>query len=126
MGASATALAALGIAAEPAKIIGETFGAATLAGTTQGAAIALVGTVCTVTAAASQTGGILPTHNVGRTQEVVNTSGTTAVIYPPVGGAINGLSANTGVNVPANKAAIFRCISVSNTGVSSYSAIVSA
>jgi hypothetical protein len=125
MGASSDNLAAAGIAPEAAKIIGERIGSVTLTGTTQGTAAALVPTVNIVTAAASQTGGILPNHNIGRTQEVVNTSGTTAVIYPPVGGQINGLSVNTGVNVPANKSAIFRCIA-NVSGVSSYSANVSA
>lgn len=125
MGASSDNLAASGIPIEPAKLLGERFGSVTLTGTTQGTAATLIQTVSIVTAAASQTGGILPNHNPGRTQEVVNTSGTTAVIYPPVGGAINGLSANTGVNVPANKSAIFRCIS-NTAGVSSYSANVSA
>lgn len=125
MGASADNIAALGIATEAAKLLGERIGAATLSGTTQATAAALVGTVCIVTAAASQTGGILPTHNIGRTQEVVNTSSTTAVIYPPLGGQINGLTANTGVNVAANKSAIFRCIALAS-GASSYSAIVGA
>lgn len=125
MGASSDSLVGLGIPPEAAKFIGDVPGAATLAGTTAGGATALAGTLCIVTAASSQTGGILPTHNVGRTVKVVNTSATAAVIYPPTGGQINGLSANTGVSVPANKAAEFQAIAVT-AGVTSYSANVSA
>lgn len=124
MGASATALAAVGIAPAAADLIGERIASVTLTGTSQATAAALSGTVNIVTAAASQTGGILPIHNIGRSVEVVNTSGTNATIYPPVGGQLNGLSANTGVSVPANKAAEFRAISLSN-GITSYSANVS-
>lgn len=125
MGASATALAALGIQPGAADLLGERIASVTLTGTSQATAATLTGTVNIVTAAASQTGGILPTHNIGRTVEVVNTSGTSATIYPPVGGQINGLSANTGVAVAANKAAFFRAISLAS-GVTSYSAIVGA
>ena len=34
---------------------------------------------------------------------VVNTSGSTGIVYPTSGGTINGLSADTGISVGANK-----------------------
>lgn len=79
----------------------------TAAGTTQGAAVALTGAVNRVTTAASQTGVILPANAAQASPIVVSVlTATTGVVYPPVGGSINGLAANTGVNVAANKVAV--------------------
>jgi len=123
--ASAKALIAAGIPPLAADLLGDTPGSVTLTGTTQATAASLKYSLNNVTAAASQTGGILQNKNVGHVFKVVNTSGTNATVYPPVGGAINGLSANTGVTVSANKAGYFEVISVSTSGVASYMGIAS-
>lgn len=129
MGASPDQIAATGIQPLAARVLGEIVNPTTLvlAGTTQGTATAISSgfTVQPVSAASSQTGGILPNHNIGRSVTVSNLSSTSSTIYPPVGGQINGLSANTGVAVAANKSALFVALSMT-AGVTSYSANVSA
>lgn len=45
---------------------------------------------------------------------VTNISGSTGTVYPPTSGTFNGLSANTGIAVGANKSAFF--IRYSSTG----------
>lgn len=113
MGASATDLMALGIAGEPARRIGGTIATAVAGvGTAQTGAAAITGTVNSVTTASGQTAFILPLHNPGRTVEIYNTSATTALVYPPVGGAIQGGSTNASFSVAQNKGAIFRYITL--------------
>lgn len=79
----------------------------TTAGTTQGTATLLTGALNRLTTAASQTGAILPANAAqGGPITVTCLTATTAVLFPPVGGSINGLAVNTGVNVAQNKSAI--------------------
>lgn len=119
MGASATGLAGVGIPPQAAKFLGYIIGSASGNGTAQVGATAVLDNYTIATASGGNTAFVLPNLNVGHTRDMVNTSGTTALVFPPVGGQINGLGANNSVNVPANKAATFVCISVAS-GVSSY------
>lgn len=82
--------------------------ALTTAGTTQSGAPLLVGAVNILTTAASQTAALLPTsHPLGSPIIVRVNTATTAVIFPPVGGSINGGSANASFSVAQNKPTVF-------------------
>ena len=52
-------------------------------------------------------GALLPAPNTGEWISVHNGGANALSVYPNVGGAINGGSANAAVSVPAGKAAIF-------------------
>lgn len=56
---------------------------------------------------ASGTAATLPTGSISSGEEyvVANHGANALLLYPPVGGSIAGLSANTATTVPANKAA---------------------
>lgn len=79
----------------------------TATGTTQGAAAVLPSACVNVTAAASQTGVILPANtqnsNFGDVFFIGNVSGTTAVIYPSGSETLNNGSS---LNLPQYKMAI--------------------
>lgn len=72
------------------------------AGTTQATATALVSNFSILT---SGTGGVIvsQSHSIAA---VINISGASANIYPPLGGSINGLSANAAFAVGNNKQAL--------------------
>lgn len=126
MSASKAGLSALGMHPVLANILGISIGAVSGTGTSQTGAAAVYDNYTVATASGGQTAFILPNINAGQTRTVANTSGTNALVFPPVGGSINGLSANTSVTVPANKPCVFTCISVSTSGVSSYVANIGA
>lgn len=83
--------------------------AITTAGTATGTATVLTESqrVAALTTAASQTGVRLPAAaELMNPYLLVNLTATTAVLYPHTGGAINGATADAGVNIAANKSAI--------------------
>lgn len=74
------------------------------------------------TAGAGNTGYRLPAANKGDTFTILNSStGNTHIVYPPVGGTLNGGSTNAGLNIATAKAALCVCL-----GNLNYSVIVGA
>ena|SRR6185312_457337 len=71
----------------------------TAAGGSQGAATALTSNCANINAG---TGGVILAANV-EDKIGVNTSGGSITLYPPVGSAINGGSANAGITIPNGK-----------------------
>ena len=70
------------------------------AGTTQGNAAPLLADQNRVTTVGSGAGVILPPMNPGDEMAVINAQATNALLlYPPVGGVINALSANAGYSI---------------------------
>lgn len=86
-------------------VAGDFLNTQTAAGTTQATALVLSADNTIITTTASGTGALL--RVAYGTQFVANAGANTLVVYPPVGGTINGLSANTGINVPTTKSAVF-------------------
>lgn len=81
------------------------------AGNSQATATPLADAVNVVSTVSASQGVILRGDlNRGEEQTVINTSATTLAVYPPVGGTINGGSANASVNLLANKRADFMCV----------------
>jgi hypothetical protein len=82
--------------------------AITCAGTAQATATALTGSHNVLTTAAGETACVLPAkYPVGSPIVVRNNTATAALVFPPVGGAINGGSANASFSVAQNKPTIF-------------------
>jgi hypothetical protein len=84
----------------------------TATGTSQGTAATLANNqnLINLITAASNTGLILPAspNSFNGDPFIVNVaSSTTGIVYPPVGGTINGGSVNAGINVAQNKTALF-------------------
>lgn len=86
----------------------------TSTGANQGTAFAIVQNLNAFTTVAPSTGGILPTVDpngstitAGYTVQVVNAGANSLTVYPPVGQAINGQSANASVSIYANSNAAF-------------------
>lgn len=75
-------------------------------GTTQSGAPLLSGGVNVLNSTAANTAAILPTYASGPITVRV-TGGTTATVFPPTGGSLNGGSANASVTVASGTAAIF-------------------
>lgn len=71
----------------------------TATGTTQGNAFPLPADVCKFTTVAAGTGTILPACNGGDSGTLYNGGANALLIYPPVGGKINGLGTNAGYSV---------------------------
>ena len=107
--ALATELMAQGLPAGPAGAIGQDTPATglTATGTTQGTALALTSSFSIFSTVASSSGAILPLAGNQNDFVVYNGGSNTLTVYPAVGQQINGLTANTGVSVPANKGAVF-------------------
>jgi hypothetical protein len=77
-------------------------------GTAQSGAASLAYGLNTVTTAVGQTGTLLPEdHPVGSPLIVHVTSATAALVFPPVGGSINGGAANASFSVAQNKPTVF-------------------
>jgi len=83
------------------------------AGSGQSTATALVSNFSIVT---SGTGGVIITELRSPTV-VINTSGASCNVYPPVGSSINGLSANTAFAVGNNKQAYFEPAGTNFVGI---------
>lgn len=82
----------------------------TAVGSTQATALALAAAVNEITTAAASTGVILPLGaNGGDSIEVYNGGANGITVYPPVGGTINNLSANTGLALATLKSGKYTC-----------------
>lgn len=78
------------------------------AATTQAGGTPLTGAINVVTVASGSTAVVLPAKRAVGSPLVVHVSGTTtALAYPPVGGAINGGSADASVSIASTKVATF-------------------
>jgi hypothetical protein len=99
----------LGMPAALANLTGETIPASVAgAGTAQSGATPLTGTINQVTTASGQTAVLLPsTQPLGTAVNVYVSTATTALVFPPVGGAINELSANASTSVAQGRLASF-------------------
>lgn len=89
------------------QAFGNAVGSLVAAGTTQADALALSSAVNRVTTVAAGAGVRLPLAQPGDEVLVYNGGANTLIVYPPVGGSINGLSTNTGVSLPASIEARF-------------------
>lgn len=79
----------------------------TATGSNQAGALALTSSFSIFSTVASSTGAILPPAGNQNDFVVYNGGANPLTVYPAVGQQINGLAANTGLSVAANKSAIF-------------------
>lgn len=101
-------IATSGVPAVAARaIVGDVATGLTAAGSTQATALALAAANNFVSTAAASTGVILPPGNVGDAVFVFNGGANSLTVYPPVGGTINNLSANTGLAVATLKSGLY-------------------
>ena len=84
----------------------------TAAGTTQETATAITADYNVVTNVASGTGVTLPTATVGRRILIVNKGANTLNVYPATGAAIDSLTTNTAISLPANSSLEFNAASI--------------
>lgn len=83
-------------------------GTVTGVGTAQSGAAALSYGLNSVTTASGQTATVLPSsHPLGSPVIVHVTTATAGLVFPPVGGSINGGSANASFSVAQNKPTVF-------------------
>jgi len=102
---SALALMGKGMAAQLAQTVGTDYSALTCTGTTQGGAAQVLSKMVALTAAASQTGALLPSNSELQEEfNFVTLSSTSAVVYVPSGHYLNGTQ-NAGLTIAQNKAA---------------------
>jgi hypothetical protein len=99
----------LGMPSALANLVGESIPAAVAGvGTAQSGAPSLTGTINQVTTASGQTAVVLPsTQPLGTAVHVYVSTATAALVFPPVGGAINELSANASTSVAQGRLASF-------------------
>jgi hypothetical protein len=99
----------LGMPAALANLTGESIPAPVAGATTaQATATPLTGTINQVTTASGQTAVLLPsTQPLGTSVHVYVSTATAALVFPPVGGAINELSANASTSVAQGRLASF-------------------
>lgn len=73
---------------------------------------AVSGALIHATGANAVKGIILPAGQVGKEYVIKNQDAANAVllVYPPTGGSINALSANTAISMAAKASAVFMCI----------------
>lgn len=89
-----------GISAQAAIAIqGRVASSLTAAGTTQADALALPADINQFTTVGSGAGTILPPMSAGDSVTLYNGGANALLVYPPVGGLINGLSANAAYSV---------------------------
>ena len=101
-------LSTSGLSAVAAQAIGgDTINSLTAAGSTQADALALPAANNFISTAAASTGVILPPGNAGDWIFVYNGGANSVTVYPPVGGTINNLSANTGLALATLKSGIY-------------------
>ena len=101
-------LVASGIAAPAAAAIqGLVANNLTALGTTQANALPLPGDVNRFTTVAAGTGTVLPAMNPGDEVIAFNGGANALLIYPPVGGKINGLGTNAGYSVATATPTVF-------------------
>jgi hypothetical protein len=82
-------------------IVGTVANSLTATGATQATALPLAGDINRFTTVAASTGALLPSMNPGDSIQVFNGGANALLVYPPVGGAVNALSTNTGYSVAA-------------------------
>ena len=100
-------LMGLGMPAALANRLGLTPAVITCAGTTQAAATTIQTHLSILSTGTSTTGAILPSSaSLGGVFVAACTAATTAVVYCPVSGTLNGTT-NAGLSVAQNKTAIF-------------------
>jgi hypothetical protein len=93
-------LVASGLSAQNAAAIQGTVGnTLTATGTTQGTALALPGDVNRFTTVGANSGTILPAMNPGDAAIIFNGGANALSVYPPTGGQINAVGANTAYSV---------------------------
>ncbi len=81
----------------------------------QANSFAIVDDITIFTTAGSNSGARLPsTSGPGDTFTIANYDSNTMIIYPPVGGILNGGSLNAGVNLSTKKSADCVCIDTLN------------
>jgi hypothetical protein len=99
----------LGMPSALANLVGESIPASVAGvGTAQSGAPSLTGTINQVTTASGQTAVVLPsTQPLGTAVHVYVSTATAALVFPPVGGAINELSANASTSVAQGRLASF-------------------
>lgn len=91
-----------------ANITGRHLSSLVATGSVQADAIALAADIHYFATVAASTGAILPLGETSQGIEVYNGGANTLTVYPPVGGTINGGSANTGVSLASGAGAAFR------------------
>lgn len=107
MSNQASKLVGGGLSANAANAItGDTATALTATGSTQATALAIGASNNFVGTTAASTGVILPLGNNGDSIFIYNGGANTLTVYPPVGGTINNLSANTGFSVATLKSVL--------------------
>ena len=102
-----------GQSAEAAKSIAGrvTTGLTATGSSSQANSLAIYSEVNVVTTTAANTGVRLPANlSAGDSMVIQNNGASTLFVYPPVGGIINGGSANAKVDVATLKGAICHCI----------------
>lgn len=119
-------LTGLGMPPALAERLGNTPASVSGAGTTQGTATTLRGSLFLATPTASNTGFILSNLiSTGRPVRVFNRSATVAaIVYPPSGGAINGGSANAGVTIPPNGMGEFNLLNGNGVAAEAWGAAI--
>lgn len=90
-------------------IVGDVLSAQTAVGATQATALAIAADNTFISTAAASTGVVLPPGNQGDMRFIYNGGANTVSVYPPLGGTINNLSANTAFSVATLKSAIAVC-----------------
>lgn len=106
--ALATGLIGLGMPAEQASLLGNT--PATLAGvgTAQAGATIISSSMAQLTTSSGQTAFVFrSTSSITRLFFMFNTTATTALIFPAVGGTIQGQSQDASFSIAQNKGAFF-------------------
>lgn len=110
-------MVASGLFVNAAKAVNGSVVTGVTAGTTQtqAGATALVGATNVVgTVGTENDGVILPVAETGDTVFVRNGGANTMKVYPPVGGAVNGGTANAAVTLAAGASATYRYTSTVN------------
>jgi len=112
--ALAKELVATGLFVNTAKAVGGSVVTGITAGTTQtqAGATALTGAINVVgTVGTTSDGVILPVAEVGDSVFVRNAGANTAKVYPPVGGAVNGGTANAADTLASGASVVYRYVS---------------
>ena len=101
-------LIGLGVPAKQAGTLGNLASAKTGVGTAQAGATPITTNFTVLTAAGGTTAFLLPTVPAGTGPYImINQSGTTAAIFPPVGGSIQGAATDAKFDVATAKTAMF-------------------
>lgn len=103
-------------------IVGDVANGLTAAGTTQANALKLAAVNNVVTTAAASTGVQLPSTAAGDGITVANLGANALLVYPIVGGSIQGAAVNAGFSVPTLKTAVFTARDASGNMVVNLSA----